>query len=126
MKEVTIEELFEIRNRLLSTVGKYSPKVNVMLNILNGSYDNTAENPIHEAYNDLYFLTSTKNPKVLLPSVGQVYKIKEKYKRSFRENKLTINYVKIDGVNNYFTFEEQQDVESCWTIDYLELYELVG
>ena len=131
MKEVTLEEIFEIRNRLLTTEGKHSHKVSVVQGILQGLYDNTDENPVCEAYNDLYFLTSKFEDKKVIPEVGQVYVIKPKHKRSFREDKITINSVVLNNTtfNNgseYFTFIEQQDIESCWSLDLLELYNLVG
>lgn len=54
------------------------------------------------------------------PVVGQVYNIKPESVRDWRSDTLTITYVGAD----YFTYEEQDKVDSSWVFELLEFYTL--
>ena len=132
MKEFTIEQAFQVRQQILEGTYKGSPSRSVITNIINGVYDNCDENPIIEAENDLLFLSQplTVIDGRTIPKVGQVWKVKPQSRRAWRPDVLTISHVKTEKAtcagtsNEYFTYQEQAEADSCWVFDMLENYTL--
>ena len=53
---MTLPEAFELRKKLLSSHGKWSPEIGVLVNILCGEYDKYKEEGLSIAQDDLRFI----------------------------------------------------------------------